>query len=181
MSLFNQLLNPDLFRQIQAFQRPSYWRNFCPKEQAYWKNRFSRDIIPQLDKGYRLVEFSFDLDGNYTFCTDCYQYGLCYADDYGIDPQTIEITIDHVSYETFSQHAENMFWNLEQYKVLSKTLYGRYAISNWSGCLNDLNIQIRSNRAKIFFENDLESMYDYDEIQNKYEYDYDLDYEYFDY
>jgi hypothetical protein len=82
---------------------------------------------------------------------------LCdtYDDD---DSETI--TIDHISHETFRQHSTSKIWNLEQYRGLPKTLYGRYATDKWPDDPNPLTLQLRRNRAKIFFEHDLDSICD---------------------
>ena len=150
MSLFNQLLIPDLFNQIQAFQRPSYWRTFCPKEQAYWKNRFTQDIIPSLDKGYRLVEFEITSHGTNIPCANCYHYGLC--------EECIILTVDHISYEEIREHSNRGIWNLEQCRGLPKTLYGRYAMNKWPKDPNQLELQLRRKIEKIFPSNSLESI-----------------------
>jgi hypothetical protein len=142
MSLFNQLITQDLFNQIQAYQRPSYWRNFCPKEAVFWKNRFSQDVVPQLDKGYRLVEFSFDMDGKYGPCPNCYHYGLCGSNALGV-------TTDHISHEEFRKLSTSKLWNQEQYQGLRKTLYGRYAVNKWVDEPNKLTLQLRRSREKI--------------------------------
>jgi hypothetical protein len=149
MSAFTQLLNTDLFTQIRAFQRKSYWYNFCPKEQSYWKNRFTQDVIPQLDKGYRLVEFQFDIDGQYTPCPNCYHYGLCSNWAAGFDPQTIGVTIDHISYEEFRAHSWPKSWNHEQYKGLGATLYGRYAMDKHPSDPNKLNFQLKRTIMRL--------------------------------
>lgn len=143
MSAFTQLLNTDLFAQIRAFQRKSYWYIFCPKEQSHWKNRFTQDVIPQLDKGYRLVEFQFDLDGQYVPCINCYHYGVCDNGGPGYDPEAAGITFDHVSYEEIRMHSHLNVWNHEQFKGLCATLYGRYAMDKWSDEPNKLTLQLK--------------------------------------
>jgi hypothetical protein len=149
MSAFTQLLNTDLFTQIHAFQRKSYWYNFCPQEQSYWKNRFTQDVIPQLDKGYRLVEFQFDLDGQYVPCPNCYHYGLCDNWTTGFDPRTIGVTIDHISHEEFRMHSESKVWNQEQYKGLRATLYGRYAMDRHPSDPNKLTFQLKRTIMRL--------------------------------
>lgn len=143
MSAFTQLLNTDLFTQIRAFQRKSYWYIFCPQEQSYWKNRFTQDVIPQLDKGYRLVQFELDINDQPSPCPNCYHYGLCDNWAQGFDPQTIGITIDHISHEEFRMYSRSKKWTYEQYKGLKTTLYGRYAMDKWASEPNKLTLQLK--------------------------------------
>lgn len=143
MSAFAQLLNTDLFTQIRAFQRKSYWHIFCPKEQSYWKNRFTQDVIPQLDKGYRLVEFQFDTEGQYVPCPNCYHYGLCDNWVRGFDPRTIGVTVEPISHEDIRAYSNTKMWNHEQYKGLGATLYGRYAMDKYPSDPNKLTLQLK--------------------------------------
>ncbi len=67
--------------------------------QGYWKNRFSNDILPSINKGYHLVgmychehEFEGSCDCEEQLpCANCYSYGdsLCSHDRY-----------DSISYDT---------------------------------------------------------------------------------
>lgn len=148
------LINEDIYALIKSFQRKSYWRLSCPMESAYWKNRFTQDVVSQLDKGYRLVcvtpEYTCLDDIHPDFpgpavCPDanCYSLGECNYCNFDFIPQE---SVSYAQICTPDTTITFRIWNLEQYKGLSDTLYGLYATNTYRYGDHQLRWQIRESR-----------------------------------
>ena len=149
-SAFVQILNKDVFSIIRSFQRKSYWPQSDPKESIYWKTRFSQDVAPLLNKGYRMATI-VSYEGRQYPCANCYSYGIdgCHhenmEDDIGQEFETV-VEVRFVSYEEYHVCSINKMWNQEQYLGMRSTLYGRYAVAKWAGAPNALTMQIRKSK-----------------------------------
>lgn len=144
LSTMLHMINEDLYALIKSFQRKSYWRLSCPKEAAYWKNRFTQDVVPQLDKGYKLVciRMSRPCDSCYRYCNICPYHALENTSIY----ESISYMQMRSSAAWTSIHFKLLFklWNHDQYQKLFNTVYGRYVLYPWTQ--NRLVYQIRRSR-----------------------------------
>lgn len=142
------ILNKDIFSIVRSFQRKSYWMQSCSKEPIFWKNRFTHDVLPLINKGYRLVCI-INYNGKEIPCANCYHYGICadFAGDNDDHWGNIS-SRRHVSYEEFRRHSNIRVWTQEQYLALPKTLYGRYTMNKFRDAPHPLMLQIR--KSKLF-------------------------------
>jgi len=78
--------------------------DFALDYNKYWKNRFTQDVLPLINKGYRLVVYNHDENETY-YCTNCYAYGLdgACSNCWYYSPRTEDMR--HMSYEEFRQES----------------------------------------------------------------------------
>lgn len=64
-------------------------RSYCTIHNDYWKNRFSNDVIPYLDKGWRIVtvlptgklcNYCYVQNNHYIYCHVCRRFNSFYQD-----------------------------------------------------------------------------------------------------
>jgi hypothetical protein len=83
----------------------------------YWKNRFTQDVLPLLDQGYRLIGHE---------CENCYIFGEndCYDHDNNID-----LSLNFVSFNEFKQNTNSSikFWSFEHFN----TIFGLGEYEEW--------------------------------------------------
>ncbi len=85
----------------------------------YWKNRFDQDVLPCLDKGWRLV----CTQSNEIPCYECYHTGKCFYWDY--ESQSV-----HMSYEQFSRQNWYKYLTYAQYKKIRSAKYIHSSLNN---------------------------------------------------
>jgi hypothetical protein len=97
--MFRKLL-PELIALVESFH-----------EVPYWKGRFSEDVLPRLNKGWRLAGIAHDGD----FCFDCLR-------------KDCEFELDHMNYDWVSGEETFALLNPEPVTVLSSAV--RMVLSN---------------------------------------------------
>lgn len=110
----------------------------------HWKTRFTNDVLPELNKGIRLVGFFDtlpDRDGQIDryLCANCYQYGWEKAQEYAEDPDDCDHSrftfaslndfkrrhVDFIIYDNgplvyIAQHMNYEQWSYLNSKVMKK-------------------------------------------------------------
>jgi len=101
----------------------------------YWKNRFTQDVLPCINKGYHIVSVSIYDNGRRIPCVNCYAYG--YKNDEQICSNCIKIRrhldngynfdIDHYSYKEYLAYAYpgRGWWSYNLACNMTKTWYGQ--------------------------------------------------------
>ena len=100
---------------ISLYDCITYWKLISQE-----KHRFTQDVLPCIDRGYKLVGNDDFMNG----CTDCYYYGFPYegfcighADDEYLDD--IYENLRHMSYNDFQKNKDRLFViDYHTYKLL---------------------------------------------------------------
>ena len=111
-SLYYYLNNNDIIdhnKYIEMFKEFTYNYNIIDStvvvdHTKHWKNRFTQDVIPLVNKGYRLVAYDHgELESFY--CTNCYHHGDGWecSNCWNFDPTSEDMR--HMSYEEFRQES----------------------------------------------------------------------------
>ena len=135
----------DLFKIIEALL-PEW------KKMPYWKNRFTQDVIPNLNKGFRLVGFwqNHIQDGILNGCANCYHYGNGYLCPDCEDDSNI--VLGHMSYAEFQDACfAPTLWKYEVFNNLRTTYFGRNRFNTcWRNGPEPDSMVLDIHRSRLF-------------------------------
>jgi hypothetical protein len=144
-------LPDDIINLIESFQKISYW-----------KNRFTQDVLPQLNKGWRLVRVS--TYNNNKLCKNCYYEGyyldchdhhtqmIDYRSQRTLNGSTLDNTLHWLCFDDYKANTIDSIFTYEQFIYTKLRPYYSYTLPEkymHGGFLKILSNEIKMNRVYI--------------------------------